>query len=204
MSAIAIDLCNQAIGLVGAEPISSFDDGTSVAATCASLYQPLRAQMLVTYPWRFANTKAQLAPLTEAPLFGWRQAFALPAGALRLNALFTSTAPGARPTTDWQLFDGRVMANAAALWLDFGYDAAEEAWPVHFRTLMRYALAAEFALPFTENASAADLWQRKAFGAPGENGQGGMVRWARQIDALQNPARGLLQYPLLDARFGAR
>ena len=204
MSAIAIDLCNQALALIGAEAISSFDDGTHLAATCATLYPAVRAQMLVTYPWRFCNTKAQLATLTEAPLFGWRHAFGMPPKFLRLNALFDSPADNARPFTGFQLFDGRVMASRQPLWMDYGYDAAEEAWPVHFRSLMRYALAAEFAVPVTENASVGEPWQAKAFGPPSEKSQGGMVGWARKIDALQNPARGLTQYPLIDARFGAR
>jgi hypothetical protein len=52
---------------------------------------------------------------------------------------------------------------------------------------MRYALAAELAMPLTEKPSVADYWQAQAFGTPAENRRGGQFRVAASADAKESP-----------------
>jgi hypothetical protein len=199
---LPVSYCNQALLLIGSGAINSFDDGTDLATICATLYPTVRDQLLVQYPWNFTLTKARLVQLTATPLAGWRYAYALPADLLNLRALFDTPALNAAPTTDWQLFDGRAFTNHQALYADYQRDAPEEAFPPHFLPVLKYALAAEFAVPVTEQATVAELYARRAFGTPQEAGNGGQMRIARTLDAQQKPAQVFTDFQLHDARFG--
>jgi hypothetical protein len=51
-----VSICADALILLGAEPISSFNDGTDESNSCDRLYPDTRDSTLVMYPWSF-NTK---------------------------------------------------------------------------------------------------------------------------------------------------
>ena len=57
----AVSICADALILLGASPISSFNDGTDEANTCDRLYSDTRDMTLSMYPWSFAYKKVKLA-----------------------------------------------------------------------------------------------------------------------------------------------
>ncbi len=195
-----VQLCAEALLLLGAAPISSFDDGSSAAQVAARLWPGTRDALLVSYPWRCTLAKTRLARLSEAPVNEWRHAFALPPDLLTVRALFASPAVGAHPLAEYELFGERLYAQVADVWIDYQRVSDPDAWPAHLRQLARYALAAEFAMPVTEQLNLADLWHRRAWGAPGEAKAGGEAAVARRIDAQQQPAQVIDDYPLIAAR----
>lgn len=195
-----VQLCAEALLLLGAAPISGFDDGSASAQIAMRLWPGTRDALLACYPWRCTLAKARLARLSDAPKTEWAHAFALPPDLLTVRALFTANVPGARPLAEYELFDGRLYANAADVWIDYQRASDPDAWPAHLRQLARYALAAEFAMPVTEQLNLADLWHRKAWGTPGEGKAGGEAAVARRIDAQQQPPQVIDDYPLIAAR----
>ena len=65
-----LDICSRALILIGAEPISSFDDGTTEATVAVNMYEDVVQAALVNSRWRFAtnqncdnNTHARCRPL---------------------------------------------------------------------------------------------------------------------------------------------
>lgn len=54
------DLCNEALDLTGASPISALNDGTIEADLCARSYPQVRDRVLREYPWNCAVMRAAL------------------------------------------------------------------------------------------------------------------------------------------------
>lgn len=77
------DLCNDALGQIGSDPIVSLSDGSVKARRCLVFYPQLRDGLLRGYKWNFALTRVQLAQQT-GPLFDYAYRYALPADCLRV------------------------------------------------------------------------------------------------------------------------
>lgn len=202
MTTAAVALCNEALRLLGEAAIASFDDGTDMAETCATLHDSTIRALLAGHPWRFTMAKVQLARLVEAPLNEWRCAHALPPDRLQLRQVFTSGAVGATPLLAYEVFEGRLFSNHDDLWCDYQRVAEPASWPAPFRHLARYALAADLAVPVTASASMAQAMRQVAFGAPSERGNGGLMAAARLADSQQQPPQAITDFPLIAARFG--
>ncbi len=78
------DLFNAALGLVGASPIRSAGDGSQSSNLCLRFYTPLRNGLFRTARWNFAERRAQLAQLAQAPAFEFSYAYQLPADCVRV------------------------------------------------------------------------------------------------------------------------
>jgi len=62
-----IKICSDALLMLGANPISSFTEGTDESNICSSLYEDIKRQTIATYPWSFSFKKVQLARLVTTP-----------------------------------------------------------------------------------------------------------------------------------------
>lgn len=201
MPALDVQLCSQALLLLGAGSINSFEEGTQKAQVAAALYPGVREMLLVDYPWRFTLVKAQLSQDTAAPINEWSYSYVLPGECMLLRQLFPSASVGESPLRDYEIFGRRVYADQDAIWADYQRDPGEESDPPHFRALLKYALASEFAITMTDMADKANMWRQVAFGTPQEGGAGGYSRKARQLDAQQQPGQILGDSELIMARF---
>mgnify|MGYP001480710199 FL=1 len=56
----ALDICSRALILIGAEPISSFDDGSTEALVCVNLYEDIVRTSLTNTRWRFSTNQKVL------------------------------------------------------------------------------------------------------------------------------------------------
>lgn len=75
-----VAICNRALDMLGAEPVTSLDDDTKAARLCARNYEPVRDAVLRAYPWNAAIRRTSLAALSEAPAWGYARQFQLPEG----------------------------------------------------------------------------------------------------------------------------
>lgn len=82
--ASVIDICNRALDKLGQGSITSLGDGTTSANLCNRNYAQTRDQILRDHPWNFAVRRAQLAPSTTEPVWGFSNRFPLPNDCLRL------------------------------------------------------------------------------------------------------------------------
>jgi len=205
MTTTNIDICAQALSLLRAAPISSFDDGSNEADICQTHYSDFAEDILTRYPWSFATKKAQLNQDATAPTNEYRYAHIIPGEALRIWAVFSSDGVGAKPINDYdiQTIDGgrRVFSNFPELWADYTVYTDEANWPPYFKHFAVHAFAALIAMPVTDQADLADRMQTLAWGARNENEQGGKFGVAKLIDAQQKPGEMILNSPLIEARF---
>lgn len=73
-----IDLCNNALDLVGASSIGTFDEGSPEAKLVSCLHGQVIYAVLRAYPWNSAQMRQVLEPLEVKPSWGYATAFALP------------------------------------------------------------------------------------------------------------------------------
>ncbi|MEG2434376.1 MAG: hypothetical protein RSB25_22310, partial [Acinetobacter sp.] len=67
MTTTKVSVCNEALSMLGAKTIQSFDDSTENARRCASIYDSTRKALLRMHPWSFAKKRTQLAPIATHP-----------------------------------------------------------------------------------------------------------------------------------------
>jgi len=196
-----VTICSDALLMLGAKAITSFNDGTDESSVCDRLYPDIRDSTLVIYPWTFNTKKVQLAQLLTAPTSVWRYAYQLPGDRLaNPRAVYDTSAVGAPPRKDWEIQGDQLLTNLPAVYIDYQYSIGEFAWPQYFVQLMKYMMAWHLALPITEQSDRATYWQGVAVGAPAENGRGGYFRQAMNIDGQHNPVRVIEDYSLVAVR----
>ena len=196
-----ITICSDALLMVGSKAITSFNDGTDESSVCDRLYPDIRDSTLVMYPWTFNTKKIQLAQLLTAPGSVWCYAYQLPGDRLaNPRAVYDTAAIGAYPRKEWEIQGDQLLTNLPAVFIDYQYSVGEFAWPQYFVQLMKYMMAWHMALPITEQSDRASYWQGIAVGGPAENGRGGYLRTAMNIDGQHNPVRVIEDFSLVAVR----
>jgi hypothetical protein len=203
------DIASQALARLGEPSISAFDENTETAERVRQLYEDTILDLLGCYEWQFASAR-QALPLDGAvtPANEWEYAFLMPAlRTVRVGnpiRVYNSTSLRARPVFDYELEGKHILTNYKTIVVEFIERKAESLWPGYFVRLAREALAANLALPITENASKEQYHQQIAFGTPSEGGEGGLFGRAMAADSRYAPTRSLLDDsdPMAEARFG--
>jgi len=197
-----LSICSDALILLGASPISSFTEGTDISQACNRLYPDLRDTILSTYNWSWTTEKVQLARLASAPTNEWRYAYQLPGDMLSgVIAVFETNSILARPTRyGWEVYGDQLYTNMETVYIDYQSTIAESKMPNYFVRLLRTAMASELALVVTDQASKAEYFRNQAFGSPAENGRGGLLREAMNIDARGQATQVIEDFTLIEVR----
>lgn len=156
-----VSICNRALDLLGADPITSLADGNRSARLCERHFEPARDAVLRAYPWNGAMRRASLAALAEAPAWGFSRQYQLPADCLRLWQVEDDG------TIRWRIEGRRVLTDAGAP-LKIQY-IAQISDPTEFDALLADALsarlAADLAYALTGSSSLQEfawrIWQSK-------------------------------------------
>lgn len=194
----AVSICSDALILLGAKPISSFNDGTDEANTADRLYPNVRDMTLSMYPWSFAYKKLKLARLLGTPINEWRYMFQMPGDRLAVpRAVFRSESVGARPFKDWEILGDKIYTNEEVIVIDYPYQTEEFAMPQYFVQLLKYMMAWHLAYPITEQETKTQYWQAVAIG----NGRNGFFRQATNIDGQGQPPQVIGDFSLIEARY---
>ena len=197
-----VSICSDALILLGAKPISSFNDGTDEANSCDRLYPDVRDMMLMMYPWSFAYKKVQLARLVTTPTNEWEYEYQMPGDRLgNPRAVYRSNKINELPIKQWEIIGDKLMTNEEEIFIDYPYQTPEFAMPQFFVQLLKYAMAWHLAYPVTEQTDKTQYWQGVTVGFPAENGRGGYFRQAIQMDSQGQPPKVMEDYALSDARF---
>lgn len=195
-----LTICSDAMIMLGASPISSFAEATDASKAADRLYDDIRDTCIQQYPWSWSVKKVKLARLDAAPINEWKYAYALPGDILGDPlALFDSSAVGARPRRDWEIYGTSIFCNHEQVWIDYQYRVDESRMPAYFVRMLKAAMAAAFAVPVTDSHQKADYYQAMAFGTLSDNMRGGLMRVAMNIDGGK-PPQAIEDFPLVDVR----
>jgi hypothetical protein len=196
-----IRICSDALLMLGAKAITSFNDGTDESSVCDRLYPNVRDSTITMYPWGFSIKKVQLSQLITAPGSVWRYEYQLPGDRLASpRAVFETNVVGGYPVKDWEIQGDRLLTNLTSVYIDYQYSVPEYAMPAYFIQLLKYQMAWHIAETITEQQEKSTKWQRVALGDPSENMRGGYFRVAANIDGQNQPTRVIEDFSLIAVR----
>jgi len=156
----AVDVSSRALILIGAEPITSFDDGNNEALVASNMYEDVARSSLVNTRWRFATNQAILNRLSDAPTGRFDAAYELPNDWLMTHVITVNDFP-----IEYQTYGRKLFCDADSsdsLVLDYTYRAEETDWPSYFTVAVEYELAAVFAVSLARDQSLAQLMTQQA------------------------------------------
>ena len=180
-----IDIASNALQMIGAGSISSFDDPGAGAAVAKSLYESLLIALLTNSYWRFAIKKQKLNQLSQTPLNEFTYAFQIPTDSLKIERVFN--------VKHYKIFRDLIYTNTSDIDIDYVFRPDTSALPSYFVLAFTYHLASEFALAVTDNETKNGIYERKYRAALGE---------AFAADGMQHPQTPIQDNPFTDVRFG--
>ena len=197
-----VSICSDALVMLGASVISSFDEGTPSATACARLYPDLRDTLLSRYPWSWSIRKVQLSQLVTPPINEWKYAYQLPGNMLTgVLAVFGSGSDAARPINyGWEIYGSQLFTNLETVYIDYQETVTEASMPPYFVRLLRIAMSAELAIVITDQVQKMDYLRTIALGSPGENGRGGLFRESVNIDSRGQLTKSIEDFSLIQVR----
>jgi hypothetical protein len=196
-----VSICSDALIMLGAKAITSFNDGTDESSVCDRLYPDIRDSTLMMYPWSFSMKKIALARLVTTPTSFWKYEYLLPGDRLgNPHSVRDSASIGSFISAEWEIQGDKLLTNLEAVYIDYQYQTPEYAMPQYFVQLLKYMVAWHIAEPITEQGEKTSRWRQVALGEPSENGRGGYFRQAAVIDGKNQPVRVIEDYTLVAVR----
>lgn len=174
----SVDICSRALILIGAEPITSFDDGSTEALVSVNMYEDFARAALVNTRWRFATNQSVLNLLSDEPTGRYDHAYQLVNGTLMVHAVTVNDLQ-----INYQIYGDKIFADTAdsdVVIADYTYRPDEQYWPSYFTVAVELGLANLFATSIARNASLAQLMSTSAERAMAK---------ARSIDSQQQTTR---------------
>lgn len=195
-------ICSDALLMLGAKPISSFDEGTDEASVANRLYSDIRDQALLMYPWSFSFKKTSIARLITTPTNEYKYEYQLPGDRLTSpRAVYDTNATGVPPRKEYRIIGDKLLTDYETVYIDYQYAVPEYEMPSYFVQLLKYMMAWHLALPITDQTEKSQYWQSVATGSPSDNGRGGYLRQAMNIDGAGNPTNAINDFSLISVRY---
>jgi hypothetical protein len=154
-----VDICSRALILIGAEPITSFDDGNNEALISSSMYEDVAQAALVNTRWRFATDQLILNRLSDAPTGRYDASYQIPSDSLMIHTL---TVNGFN--IEFQTYSDNLFCDAVAsdvVIADYTYRVLEQYWPSYFNLAVQFQLASVFAVSLARDASLSQMMDQK-------------------------------------------
>lgn len=188
MSYSDISICSNALLKLGANGITSFDDGTAEAEISSALYGIIRDGMLSAYPWSFAKAQKKLPRMTDVPVADFSYAYQLPNDFLRV----ISAGCGTRGQgIEYRIHENRLHTDQPEVILTYIFRPDENSFPAFFVEALIARLAAEFCPPLTESTARTEFLTKIAEDT---------LTKARLIDSQQSTPRCFEDFTLVEAR----
>jgi hypothetical protein len=141
------DVCSRALTLIGANPITSFDEGSTESIVAKTHYEAFVRSKLSERRWSFALAQAELNQLSPTPQGRWDYAYQFPSGLLVLHAV---TANGVN--IDFDIYGDKIFTDAGGtLIADYTYRASESKFSPSFAHALVIELASRFALSLAQD-----------------------------------------------------
>ena len=151
-----ISITNQALGWLGADPITSFDDDQTEAKLAKVNYAPLRDAVLEDHAWTFAAARVKLTPSAISPAFGSDNRFLLPADNIRV--IRVEDTENNFGSLEWTLEENHIIAVVEKVFVYYTKRIEDPAkFSIAFSQALAQRLASDMAIPLTESAKLSEL-----------------------------------------------
>jgi len=180
-----IDISSNALTMIGAGSITSFDDPGAGAASAKTLYEPLLEALLTENYWRFAMKKQSLNRLSQTPLNEFKYAYQIPTDSLKIEKVY--------PRISYKIYRDLIYTDASSIEIDYVFKPDTSSLPAYFVLALTYKLASEFALSVTDDTQKNALYEGKHMA---------QLAKAFTADAQQYPQTPIVGSPFTDVRNG--
>lgn len=177
-----ISIVSNALILIGAEPITSYEDSGDPGIVGKSLFHGAYHELLQSYDWDFARKVVSLSRLAGETLSGYSAKYQLPSDMLRMIDADSAS---------YDILGSELHTNASTVQIEYVADVNVESAPIYFTNALEYTLAAKLAVPLTGDLNKSDYYSKIAISAQ---------RKARHNDARQTPNLAIQSKPFLEAR----
>ena len=143
----AVDIANQALLMLGAKPVISFDDDTPEAAALKTLYTPTKRMLLRMYDWNCSIRTVTVARLNEDHL-NWDFVHAIPDNCLRVIEVINQSNYGFR-SEDWDIEGKKILSNNAEPIIRGTFVISEPEMDSHVERALVMAVARDLAYAIT-------------------------------------------------------
>jgi len=152
MATSEVQICNEALALLGASSIISLTEATENARRCNMHYGSTRDALIRKHRWRFAVNRATLAALAAGPAYQYDYAYQLPTDpyCLRVLEFYEEREDG----SDWQVEGRTLVTDSETARIKYlGRVTDPNTFDASFHDALVYELAAKLAIPITNSRS---------------------------------------------------
>lgn len=156
MALSTVQICNMALGNVGASSIESLAQNDAAGRQCRTYFDHCRKMTLEAFPWRFASRLVTLAEDSDdAPTLRWNYRYQYPANCIKVQYLENPAGPDAPPVpfAVEQDLDGihrTIVTNLADATAVITADITDPGlFTSHFVDTLAHLLASKIAFPLT-------------------------------------------------------
>lgn len=190
------EICNIALGKLGADRISGFENPkTDNEQLCNLFYPTVLHMMLEQRNWTFLVKRVVLStPEVSTPAWGYGKSFLVPSDFYRVIEVRRNTSDGASTGFKWQLEDSRIVCDVETVYVRYlSSDIPSNQYSGMFVLALATQLAAQMCMQITENrglridlAAEANQLLKDAAAVDGMQGRHEQIH----ASSLQNARRG--------------
>ena len=162
-----VDICNEAMDLLGAATITSLTENSKEARLCNRRFNTVRDAVLRSHPWNTAVTRASIARDSVAPAFGFSYQYTMPTDpyCLRVLSFWNSNVDNEIAAYDSQVMykiEGRkILSNEGTCKITYiGRVTDTEQFDPMLSNTIAHRLAAETAYAITGSTSVSQQMQQ--------------------------------------------
>ena len=161
-----VDICNEAMDLLGAATITSLTKNSKEARLCNRRFDTVRDAVLRSHPWNTAVTRAEIARDSTAPAFGFTYQYTMPTDpyCLRVLSFWNSNVDNEIAAYDSQVMykiEGRkILSNEGTCKITYiGRVTDTEQFDPMLSNTIAHRLAAETAYAITGSTTVTQQMQ---------------------------------------------
>lgn len=167
-----ITIANNALALLGDDPISDFNEGSVRASLVSDMYENVLLSTLRMLPWNCAIKRVVLSPSVGTPVFGFTYKFNLPSDWVRTLSINEK-----QDIIEFKIEGRTILTDVDTLQLRYVFKNEDAAtYDSGLVDVLTFKLAAALAYPITKSTTQAQLMEQKADMA---------MRQAKGIDAVE-------------------
>jgi len=190
-----VSICNQALGWLGAESITSLSDRSTTAELCKNNYPILRDAVMTEMAWTFATDRAT-SVTADLDAWGHNYKHSVPPNWLQVLRVYRKVTNESKlDSMGWVREGNFIITKEATVYLwGIKQVTATSYFSEAFTQCLAARIAADLCIPITQNVNQQGaLWQ--LYGAKLEK--------AAMSDGLQGSNEVIQSEALIDARWGS-
>lgn len=150
MAMSPVEICSNALLMLGAHGINSFSDSNEFAGLAQSLYPTVRDDLFRHHTWNCTIKRVVLSPDPIAPPYEWAYRFQLPTDCLRVMSV------GDKEFVNYRLEGRFIFMDESVCQLRYVFKNEDvSSYDPNLVMLLQYAMSARMAYAVTKSSSLA-------------------------------------------------